>query len=104
MRKKLEGSVLSEYVRENTRFHVLVAAMSGSHWLLRMIEMLQLPVDRLAIFQFVTMGASRSSLDEHEKIIDAILAGEPAQAEKAMRDHLRTSRKMIEGLPDRAFR
>jgi len=103
MRKVIEDAV-SEYFRENTRFHVLVAEVSGNPWLRRIIEMLQLPVDRLAAFHFVTAGASRNSLDEHEQIIDAILAGDAARAEKAMRNHLRSSRKMVESLPERAFR
>ena len=102
MRRALKETV-EEYSRENTRFHVLVAEASGNPWLARIIETLQLPVDRLAVFHFVTTGATRSSLGEHEKIIDAILAGDASRAEKAMRVHLRSSRKMVLGLPDRAF-
>jgi DNA-binding GntR family transcriptional regulator len=83
---------------------VLVAEASGNPWLKRIIETLQLPVDRLAVLQLVTLGASKSSLSEHEEIIDAILAGDAARAEKAMRVHLRNSRKMVESLPERAFR
>lgn len=103
MRKTLQDAV-SEYVRENTRFHVLVADSSGNPLLKRIIETLQLPVDRLAVFQFVTKGASETSLHEHEEIIEAILGGDAARAEKAMRVHLRDSRKLVLSLPDRAFR
>ena len=102
MRRALKETV-EEYSRENTRFHVLVAEASGNPWLARIIETLQLPVDRLAVFHFVTTGATRSSLGEHEQIIDAVLARDAPRAEKAMRLHLRSSRKMVLGLPDRAF-
>jgi DNA-binding GntR family transcriptional regulator len=104
MRRTLVKDAIAEYTRENTRFHVLVAEASGNPWLKRIIETLQLPVDRLAVLQLVTLGASKSSLSEHEEIIDAILAGDAARAEKAMRVHLRNSRKMVESLPERAFR
>jgi len=102
MRRALKETV-EEYSRENTRFHVLVAEASGNPWLARIIETLQLPVDRLAVFHFVSTGATRNSIGEHEKIIDAVLAGDAARAEKTMRIHLRSSRKMVLGLPDRAF-
>ena len=104
MRRTLVKDAIAEYTRENTRFHVLVAETSGNPWLERIIETLQLPVDRLAVLHLVTLGASKSSLSEHEEIIDAILAGDSARAEKAMRVHLRNSRKMVESLPERAFR
>ena len=103
MRKTAEDAV-SAYVRENTRFHILIAGLSGNPWLERIISTLQVPVDRLAFFQFVTKGESESSLHAHEEIIEAILAGEAAVAEKAMRAHLKSSRKMVISLPDRAFR
>jgi len=104
MRKILVKDGIAEYTRENARFHVLIAEASGNPWLARIIETLQLPVDRLAVLQLVTLGASKSSLGEHEEIIEAILAGDAARAEKAMRAHLRNSRKMVESLPERAFR
>ena len=102
MRRALKETV-EEYSRENTRFHVLVAEASGNPWLARIIETLQLPVDRLAVFHFVSTGATRNSIGEHENIIDAVLAADAPRAEKAMRVHLRSSRKMVLGLPDRAF-
>ena len=103
MKETFEDAV-SQYVLENARFHVLVAELSGNAWLRRIVETLQLPVDRLAVFQFVSKGASRRSFHEHEEIIDAILGGNAARAEKSMRVHLRDSRKMISSLPDRAVR
>ncbi len=101
--RKTAADEIAEYMRENTRFHILIAEASGNPWLRRIIEMLQLPVDRLAAQHIVSSGATRDSLDAHEEIVDAILAGDAARAEKLMRTHLRTSRKMIEALPDRAF-
>ena len=103
MRKTLFKDAIADYTRENARFHVLIAEASGNPWLARIIETLQLPVDRLAALHLVTLGASRSSLREHERIIEAILAGDAVRAEKAMRVHLRSSRKMVESLPERAF-
>lgn len=103
MRKTAEDAV-SAYVRENVRFHVLIAELSGNPWLERIIATLQLPIDRLAVFQFVTKGESESSLHDHEEIIDAILAGAAPHAEKTMRAHLKSSRKMVVSLPDRAFK
>jgi DNA-binding GntR family transcriptional regulator len=101
--RKTASDDLAEYMRENTRFHILIAEASGNPWLRRIIEMLQLPVDRLAAQHMVSRGATRDSLDAHEDIIDAILAGDARRAEKLMRTHLKTSQKMIEALPDRAF-
>ena len=105
--EKNRGAVVRRYSRDEIRNLYEVRELLETHaarLLERIIEMLQLPVDRLAVLHLVTLGASKSSLSEHEEIIDAILAGDAARAEKAMRVHLRNSRKMVESLPERAFR
>lgn len=70
----------------DTRFHVLVADLAGS-------AQVRLAFERthchLHIFRlYFDRGIGQKTLDEHRAITDAILAGDPAAAESAMRHHL----------------
>lgn len=77
--------------------------IGGNAPLAAMLDQLRTPLYR---FQFRTRltaeGLTRGHAD-HVEIAEAVLAGDPDRAERAMRRHLRNSAKLIDALPDDAF-
>ena len=69
-----------------------------------LVEMLVVPTFRLQFAQHVRKDSTEGALKEHEGIVEAILNGNEEKAETEMRRHLRKAGKMIQGLPDMAFR
>lgn len=73
----------------DTRFHILVAELAGS-------AQVRLAFERthchLHIFRlYYDRGVGQMTLEEHRRIAEAVLAGDPAAAEAAMRKHLETA-------------
>jgi DNA-binding GntR family transcriptional regulator len=74
-------------VRLSGEFHVLLAELSGSGIYHRMMRELT-PLTCLAILSFEAPTAAACPNDEHTQLIDAIEAGDTAQAGALMVEHL----------------
>ena len=74
-------------VRLSGDFHVLLAELSGSSILTRLIRELT-PLTCLAILTFDTPTATACPNDDHALLIDAIEAGDTALASTLMTEHL----------------
>ena len=74
-------------VRLSGEFHILLAELSGSPQLTRMIRELT-PLTCLAILAFEAPTDSACPNDEHSRLIDAIERGDAALACGLMREHL----------------
>ncbi len=74
-------------VRLSGDFHVLLAEMSGSSILTRLMRELT-PLTCLAILTFEAPTSVACPKDEHATLVDAIEAGEAEQASRLMIDHL----------------
>ena len=74
-------------VRLSGEFHVLLAQLTGSSILHRMMRELT-PLTCLAILAFEAPTASACPNDEHTMLIDAIEAGDTARAMALMTEHL----------------
>ncbi|MDB5878964.1 MAG: hypothetical protein JWQ41_2378 [Variovorax sp.] len=74
-------------VRLSGDFHVLLAELSGSSILTRLIRELT-PLTCLAILTFDTPTTTACPNDEHALLIDAIEAGDTDRAAQLMTDHL----------------
>lgn len=97
-------STITEYYRLNRDFHTLVMALAGNRQLHAMLDHLHV---RLFALQFKgTLGLVHRDISfaDHRRIVEAILAGNAAAAQRAMRRHVRNSHQMIVDLPDTAFR
>jgi DNA-binding GntR family transcriptional regulator len=93
-----------EYFRLNLDFHSAIMAMAGNRQLRRMLDHLHI---RLFSLQFKgALGTSDrdTSFADHRRIAQAIMTGNAAAAQRAMRRHVRNSRLVIVGQPDTAFR
>ncbi|WP_220810954.1 GntR family transcriptional regulator [Cupriavidus sp. UME77] len=75
------------YLELNHRFHQLICQGTQNETLMAAVENLR---DRLAPFRAAQSGVERrfeTSHREHQKIVEAILAGQPEEAYLAMRSH-----------------
>lgn len=74
-------------IRLSGEFHVLLAELSGSRILHRMMHELT-PLTCLAILAFEAPTPSACPNDEHTRLVDAIEAGDVQAAASLMREHL----------------
>jgi DNA-binding GntR family transcriptional regulator len=97
---KLGEADLDGYGRYNEEFHDIIGEMSGNSRLPYFVEQTSLAVFRL---QFHTLLASPSRMKEsraeHRVILNAIRRRSAAEAETAMRKHIRGSTKIILAAP-----
>lgn len=92
-----------EFGRQRGRFYLLLAQIAGNRELARLLPMVQVHLVRA---QFRTTGgleARRRLIADYEQVVAAIVAGDGAGAERAMRRHIRATAETIQELPDRWF-
>ncbi|THB72451.1 MAG: GntR family transcriptional regulator [Desulfobacteraceae bacterium] len=92
--RTFEDRDLDEYYRINDAIHLLIAHASGNKVMARYIEEL---LNRTKIYlilydPFQTMRFN-PSIDEHQNLLDALKARDPAAAEKSMDIHLESAYK-----------
>lgn len=100
-----KGNDVSGYVRANEAFHDLIVRMSGNDNLLGLVGQLRMP---LVWLQFKHLMSNmpitlNTAAEQHVEVAAAVLEGKPAQAERAMRKHIRESGRSLLQLPDSAF-
>jgi DNA-binding GntR family transcriptional regulator len=88
MRRLLNNGDLLRASDENAVLHRTLLEIADHPTVMRLISMLK---SQLVRFQYRTImlpGRTERSFEEHSAIIDAVAAGDPDAAEKAMRRHL----------------
>lgn len=88
MAKAVADGELAAYSDLNARLHRCVRDIAGHETANRLIEQLRAQVVRHRFMLSQVPGRARASLPEHQRIIEAIVAGDPEEAETAMRDHV----------------
>jgi len=83
------GTDISGYMDLNERFHALLVELSGNELLARVVAQLQVQAFRLFYRSLADAAAREQSVTDHEAVAAAVLAGDPARAERAMRRHVR---------------
>jgi DNA-binding GntR family transcriptional regulator len=91
---------IDEYLRLNQAFHALIVEMSGNPVIQQHLDRALTAQVRLQSARFADEPAVRQSHVEHRAIVEAILNGDPAAAENAMRLHLRHTRRTFLEMPD----
>jgi GntR family transcriptional regulator, vanillate catabolism transcriptional regulator len=98
------GSEPLTYMDHNSRFHDEIFAVSQNTLLAQLAVQLQTQSYRIQFAQLLRGETERTtSGDDHVLIVEAILAGRGAAAEKAMRRHVRRSAEVTAAFPDSAF-
>jgi DNA-binding GntR family transcriptional regulator len=88
-----------EHMARNVDLHRGIILMGDNQRLIRMLEPLQIPGYRIQFLQLLDEDRRHTSAEEHIAIIDAILAGDAAKAERLMRDHVRRAAKLAQLIP-----
>ncbi|MFV0253270.1 MAG: GntR family transcriptional regulator [Beutenbergiaceae bacterium] len=84
-----ESEGFNLYWRSDDRFHTLIAEQSGNTFLALSYRALSGQIQRFRLFSKFGRTGARHAAPEHRAIFDAIVAGEPDRAARAMRAHIR---------------
>ena len=89
------------YLAENVKWHCAIAAASHNE-LLRafMVAISSMIYEASAIENFATEDIRRVVIKAHRRILDAIVAGDGAAAERRMARHLAALREQMQAFPD----
>lgn len=79
------------YVDHNQAFHELIYDLAGNERVREQARQLTLPLYRRRTHYLMDPAYARTSALEHGLIVEAILEGDGAGAERAMRNHIRNS-------------
>ena len=80
---------IQRYARDDFRFHETIVMLSGSRRLTKLIATLH---DHIHLFRLTTKGLSsrmKTSLAEHQQLIEAFRRRDAEEAERRMRQHIR---------------
>lgn len=90
---------LEEYLKVNRRLHNLIQEMSGNPLIQQHLDSAQTTQVRMHSERFWDADGMQRSLAEHRRVISAILSGNAIAAESAMRDHIRSGRRVFLHMP-----
>jgi DNA-binding GntR family transcriptional regulator len=93
----------ASFADHNERFHSELVKISENAELSKLISQLQISLFHLQFRLLLDQKVILQSIKDHENILKAILAGDEAAAERAMRRHIRRTREDIEKVPDKFF-
>jgi DNA-binding GntR family transcriptional regulator len=92
------------YLDENRVFHQAVADTSGNEQLAALCRQMQLPLIMFQLSGALTPETLTRSNEEHRRIAEAILAGDPEGAAGEMQAHLDRALRFADDLPKSIFR
>ena len=72
----------------NRLFHDLLVEKSGNQWLKVVLDNLDDHLQRYRMLSYFQEGRLEKSIQEHQRVLDAILAEQPEEAEAGMKAHL----------------
>ena len=87
---------------KNTEFHSIIVEASGNRTLERILAMLQPLAQTYLTVSVGGLSAPQVYAMRHASILDALIAGDPVAAEKAMRQHGKANVAMVEKARDPA--
>lgn len=91
------GASAENFRRLDSRFHLLIAQVTGSRRLIEEVASTRMTVNELLDAIPLLSPNIEHSTFQHEEIVSAILRGQPELAEMAMRDHLEGTAALLRG-------
>ncbi len=104
MREAVRTAQLLRYSELNVALHATIRRISGHGTATRILEQLRAQMARHQFQLALLPGRPAVSLGQHERIVAAIVARDPAAAEAAMREHIASVVDALRSLPDRQAR
>lgn len=92
-----------EFGRQRGRFYLLLTQIAGNRELVRLLPMVQVHLVRAQFRTTSGLDARRQLIDDYERVVSAVVANKGAQAERAMKQHIRNTARTIQRLPDSYF-
>ena len=77
--------------RANRRFHHQIHLASHNRYLVQQLDIVHRTMALMARTSLAAEGRGEKTLAEHQRIVDAIAAGDAAAAEAALREHISTA-------------
>jgi len=99
MRAAVTSAELMRYSDANARLHALVRRIGAHRTATGILERLRAQLVRHQFALALVPGRPAVSLAQHERIVGAIAAGDPKEAEAAMLDHITSVIESLNGLP-----
>lgn len=84
-------------------FYAALLRVGGNGQLPRIMPVMSIHLLRAQAQPYWSASERRQITAEYAAVAEAVLAGESARAERAMRSHIRRAKKRIDALPDTAF-
>lgn len=100
MQAHYDANDLFDYMESNEKFHDFIVEVGGNRYLQTLVSQLRTPLYRYQFNHLMNVASKRNSMDDHKLIADAILKGDGAAAEQAMRNHVANARRFIITLVD----
>jgi DNA-binding GntR family transcriptional regulator len=94
----------ADYIAENQRFHAALVEAAGNGQLEALHRQLALSLIMAQIAAALTPETMAASLAEHRQIATAVLEGDAARADRALRDHLGRATGFLHSVPAELFR
>lgn len=98
------GESVPDDINKRRHFYDTLAEIGGNGQLPRIMPTMQIHILRLQIHPYLDAQARRAQLQGYAETTRAVLAGDAALAERAMRVHIRRTRQRYLSIPDDAFR
>jgi DNA-binding GntR family transcriptional regulator len=76
------------YSLANLDFHRAIHKASGNYWLTEQLKQIELHINAYRSMPYDVRGRLEKSVQEHQEIFDAIMAGDGDKARILMRDHM----------------
>lgn len=92
-----QGAPLETLIQLDIAFHLAIAEASGNRLLYDLLFDLQTKYAESRHFVFSTSERPKNSSSEHKRIVDAIVAGDPDAARRAMTAHIESIRSIVVG-------
>ena len=99
MRAAVASAELMRYSDANARLHALVRRIGAHQTATGILERLRAQLIRHQFALALVPGRPAVSLAQHERIVGAIAAGDPKEAEAAMLDHITSVIESLNSLP-----
>jgi DNA-binding GntR family transcriptional regulator len=91
------------FLEERRRFYDTLIETGENHQLRRILPLMQIHLLRMQFQSYTTPRDREEQFAEYTAISKAVLSGNPAEAERVMRAHIRRTGIRLNRLPDEAF-
>jgi len=95
LQKMQNENDLQNYCKINSEFHQILLENCQNRKLIKLVENLRKLIYRFRIISFAVPGRIQKSIEEHERILEAIQKGDPEAVRKAMEDHWKHKKEML---------